>query len=314
MTDPAPAPDADLGDLLDFDPVPRKRHRVDGWHAEAQRAFVHALALTGSRRRAAAAVGKSQFGVDQLLRAPGSTSFRAACDAAMAIAAERSAGRLATGLEAVAAESAAWAPAAGPWSGARTRRPPAGRSRPGDSRPAPAPAPAPDEQETPERKARQFAGIVRDYLIKVGQEREARLRGEITAADYYLRQLTFIEVMLDLTGPGGLFKTLADFREGGYHLVDIAQTPMSKLLGDARRAKWAELGEPPRPPHPPQDLLVARGRVDVEPTECTRGGLEASHADQRAAFKARYARDAEKQLEWEARARRDFENRRDGAT
>ena len=44
---------ADLGDLLDFEPVPRRK-RANGWDAEVQRAFIVALAVTGSDRQAAA--------------------------------------------------------------------------------------------------------------------------------------------------------------------------------------------------------------------------------------------------------------------
>ena len=48
---------AHLGDLLDFTPVPRKMERVDGWTADRQRAFIAALSATGSKRRAARAIG-----------------------------------------------------------------------------------------------------------------------------------------------------------------------------------------------------------------------------------------------------------------
>ena len=42
---------AHLGDLLEFTPVPREVERVDGWSPEKQRAFIAALAATGSRFR-----------------------------------------------------------------------------------------------------------------------------------------------------------------------------------------------------------------------------------------------------------------------
>jgi len=58
-----------LGDLLDFDPVPRKTKRSDGWTPEVQRGFIAALAATGSASGAARAVGKAQFGADQLRKA-----------------------------------------------------------------------------------------------------------------------------------------------------------------------------------------------------------------------------------------------------
>src|SRR4030095_12360826 len=49
-----------FGDLLDFDPV-KVRHRVNGWDADAQRAFIALLATTGSKRRAAQAIGRNAF-------------------------------------------------------------------------------------------------------------------------------------------------------------------------------------------------------------------------------------------------------------
>ena len=35
-----------LGNLLEFEPVPRPVKRVDGWHEEKQRAFIALLATT----------------------------------------------------------------------------------------------------------------------------------------------------------------------------------------------------------------------------------------------------------------------------
>ena len=50
-----------LGDLLDFTPVPRKTKRFDGWNEERQRAFIAALAATGSKRKAARSIGRAVF-------------------------------------------------------------------------------------------------------------------------------------------------------------------------------------------------------------------------------------------------------------
>lgn len=297
------APFEGLGDLLDFTPVPRKKERVDGWNADRQRAFVAALAVTGSKRRAAAAVGKAQFGVDQLLKSEGSESFAAACDAAMAIAREKGSRRLADGISAVAGEAAAWAPAAGPWSRARSRHP--AHAQRGRGMP-----PLSEEEWSDEAKEEWLGGLVRRYLLKLGAEREARLGGRIAEADFYVRQLTHIEVMLDLVSGDG-FDVLNRFRVDGLDLAEIAETPMSQLLGAARRAKWVQLGEPPRPAPPPHDLLVDHGRYQTEPTESTRGGQELSHEEQLAAFTEKHARDAAAQIEWEAEARRDYERRRD---
>lgn len=166
------------------------------------------------------------------------------------------------------------------------------------------------QEEQDKAKLEWLADIVGKYLVKVGQEREARLAGRIAAADYYVRQLTWLEVVLDL-GSGDGFRFLCDFRAEGRHLIDIVETPMSKLLGEARRAKWAELGDPPRPDHPPQGCLIDRGRFSIDQGEYTRGGLEKSHEEQRREFEERHRQAAVDQLAWEEAARRDYEERRD---
>jgi hypothetical protein len=68
--------------LPEFTPVPRK-YRHDGWTAERQRAFIGALADTGSVSRAAAMVNMAQTNCYTLRRAPGAESFRRAWEAAL---------------------------------------------------------------------------------------------------------------------------------------------------------------------------------------------------------------------------------------
>jgi len=68
--------------LVDFDPVPR-RYRQDGWTAERQRAFISALADTGSVKHAAARVGMSSEGAYYLRRQPGAEGFATAWLAAL---------------------------------------------------------------------------------------------------------------------------------------------------------------------------------------------------------------------------------------
>jgi hypothetical protein len=109
-------PFAAFGALLDFDPVPRRTNRADGWDSEVQRAYIAALSLTGSDRAACRAVGRSAFGVTQLLAHEGSESFAAAREEALAIAADARRLRLAEGVRAVAAEQAGWRPPDPPWS------------------------------------------------------------------------------------------------------------------------------------------------------------------------------------------------------
>jgi hypothetical protein len=297
-----------FGALLDFDPVPRRTTRADGWDSETQRAYIAALSLTGSDRAACRAVGKAQFGLDRLLAHDGGASFAAAREEALAIAADERGRRLAEGVRAVAAEQSGWRPAAAPWSRA------AGR----DGGPvAPAPAAAPSEEEleaADERTMKALESVVRKYYLKLGEERRARLAGEIAAADLCVRQLTHIEVMMDLVsrGHGGALEVLRTFRHDGRPLLDIAETTLSLLLDDARRRHWAESGEPPRPAPPPAGLLVEQADgLRTEPLECGRGGtIEEINAEDRAVAE-QHARDAEAQVEWEAQARRDYEERRD---
>ena len=102
---------------------------------------------------------------------------------------------------------------------------------------------------------------------------------------------------------------LHDFRAQGTHLIDIAETPMSRILDNARRDHWLACGDPPRPEHPPRHLVDDLNHFTVEPMEYSVGGVETSHDDQWAAFEAQHARDAEAQIRWEAEARRDYEAR-----
>jgi len=68
--------------LPDFTPVPRK-YRHDGWTPERQKAFISALADTGSVSRAAAMVNMAQANCYTLRRAAGAESFRRAWEAAL---------------------------------------------------------------------------------------------------------------------------------------------------------------------------------------------------------------------------------------
>ncbi len=303
-------PFAAFGDLLDFAPVPRLKNRADGWDAQRQRAFVAALSLTGSIRAAARAVGKAPFGVDQLLATPGSEGFSAAMDEAFAIAADERSRRLAEGLRAVAAEQSGWRPPAPPWSQAATRAQSPTRPARG-IRPFFPPPPETEEEDT-RRRVAFLKDVVRKYQLKLEAEREARTHGRIAEADFYLRQVTWLEVMLDL-GSGDGFAFLRDLRVAGHSPVDIAATPLSELLDAARRDHWVACGDPPRPEHPLRHLLVDHGRFSTEPLEFTRSGQPESHDEQRSAFARRHEEDARAQVRWEAQARRDYESRRDRA-
>lgn len=72
-----------------FDPVPRKCQRHDGWTPERQRAFIGALADTGSVKRAAMHVNMSEVGAYLLRRQPGAEGFRRAWECALDFGVQR---------------------------------------------------------------------------------------------------------------------------------------------------------------------------------------------------------------------------------
>ncbi|MCA0904572.1 hypothetical protein [Qipengyuania aquimaris] len=69
--------------LPDFTPVPRQRDRSNGWKPHVQRAFIEALADTGSVASACRAVNRSTHGAYSLRRQPGAEEFAAAWEAAL---------------------------------------------------------------------------------------------------------------------------------------------------------------------------------------------------------------------------------------
>lgn len=75
-------------DLPTFDSVPVK-YRHDGWTPARQKAFIGALADTGSVSRAARYVNMSPEGAYYLRRRPGSESFRRAWEAALDLGVQR---------------------------------------------------------------------------------------------------------------------------------------------------------------------------------------------------------------------------------
>ena len=290
---------AGLGDLLDFEPVPRRVARADGWTPEIQRAYVAALAVTGSERQAATVVERAQFGVTQLRRAEGNESFLAACDKAMEIWHERERVRRSDNLLAAAHGEAV-----------RTR----GRPRLAWSRAASRSAPSsprnepPEDPEVEEEEAwRWLERMVRLYRLKLESERSARLEGHIAAADLYLRQATAIEVMMDLAAAGfgiNVFEMLGKLEVAGVHFIQVAETPFSRLLDEARRRHWEACGEPARP-EPPRHLFEPHHGFALEPCPQAYSGRDLSIDEQWRAFEAQHARDAAALVEWEAKARRE---------
>ncbi|HEX8366152.1 MAG TPA: hypothetical protein VF603_12805 [Allosphingosinicella sp.] len=299
-------PFAAFGALLDFEPVPRHSRRADGWDTECQRAFIAALSLTGSVRAACRAVGKSAFGVEQLLRHEGSEGFTAAYDEAMAISADERSRRLAEGLRAVAAEQSGRRPPDPPWAKRKPGRPPVA-VRSGSARD--------EEEDTPEARRALLDVLLKRYCAKLQSERTCRLDGRIVEADFYVRQLTFIEVALDLATQGGLFEALASLRFGSTNLLEICETPATRLLDRARRLVWQENEELDRPVPPPEDRFESRAGIFVERPGAADGsaGLEPGtpDAERRRILAEQLAAAAREQAEWEAAARRAYERRRD---
>jgi hypothetical protein len=85
--DAAPSPPASAA-ILDFAPVP-VAPRADGWTAEKQRAFIEALADTGSVPLAAKSVGMGVEGAYRLRRRADASAFAAAWDAAYGVMTQR---------------------------------------------------------------------------------------------------------------------------------------------------------------------------------------------------------------------------------
>ena len=85
MIDRTPPPRDQRPALPAFDPVPRKCKRHDGWTPDRQRAFIEALADTGSVATAARMVNMSSESAYYLRRKPQAGSFAAAWEAATAM-------------------------------------------------------------------------------------------------------------------------------------------------------------------------------------------------------------------------------------
>lgn len=296
---------AGFGDLLDFEPVPRLKQRADGWTPEVQRYFIAALALTGSERLAAHAVGKAPYGVTQLKKADGNQGFLAACATAMALHEAEHSRRLSDGLLAAASYAGhRHTPVPASWSGAATRK----RGRPGLCAHASQGTKTPEEEE---RDRKQLLRVLLEkYALKLQAEREARLRGEIVAADFYLRQLTHIEVSIDLVADGDGMSILREAQLDGHPLLRIAETRMSKLLDDARHLYWISQGDPPRPDLPLRHLLQEHDGFATE-YRAREAGLEPGHEEKKREITEQMKRDAAAQVRWEAQARRHYEERRD---
>ena len=291
-----------LGDLLEFEPV-AVRPRANGWDPDAQRAFIALLATTGSKRSSALAIGRNVHGFEQLLKRPDGAGLKLAFERAMAIYQQNGAMKIATGVADAAARNAQMTP---------------------PSRLRGLAPPVPEEPTiSEEQQLEALDSIARKFIAKVWQERKARLTGRIVEADFYLRQITFIEIALDL-GASNLgrspFEFLGTCRRGDHGLLQIAETPFSRILDERRRQLWEDVGEPERPEHPPLRTLIDHGSHSTNVDTNAYGALthpaagytqeqwaEIGHEEQVQARKAEFEAEAAAQVEWEAKARAEFE-------
>ena len=138
--------------------------------------------------------------------------------------------------------------------------------------------------------------------------------GRVVAADFYLRQVTCLEVAFELMAEGqGLdaWQQIVAFRRGGHGILDIADTPMTRILDDARHEQWEEMGEPARPEHPQPRYLEDHGTHRIQPLQrigrasAAPPGIdpaewsEMTMDDQQRALAELYAREAAAQVAWE---------------
>lgn len=267
---------------LDFEPVPRK-YRYDGWTAERQRAFIAALAETGSVKAAARRINMSPEGAYHLRRQPAAASFAAAWNAALDhgvqcltdIAIDRA-------IEGV--------PVPIHWQGQMV-----GEKRVYDNRllqfvlrhhlpdryGAPGLRPGTRSPETVAREAAENCPVCRKraedeadltpddaesralkaymddlckrYAAKVRYERRRRLEGDVVAADFTVRQLTQIELML---AAGGSARYCAAVWQDAEEQIEDPESTVSeigRLLERVRNAVWQEEQQPR--PHARADSL-----------------------------------------------------------
>ena len=298
------AADPEIAPLLNFEPVVRKVKRPDGWTPDLQRELIARIASTGTVQSAVWQMGKHATGAEALYKTPAAVSFRTSWDAAIVI------GRRRNHLD-----------SSPPFAGAVP-----GIQRRGSARDLP-PEPPPEPTLSDDQKWDLLQSIAAKFMKKVAAERQARLAGEIVAADFYLRQVTFIEVLFDLSATSLGFEpreVMAELRRGDHDFRQIVATPFSEWLDASRRQWWAEEGGPERPRHPDVrfleqhrstegDYSTAAGDSGTGATTTPARGFteeqwrELSPDEQRNARKRQYDEDAEEQRQWEARARKTFE-------
>lgn len=302
---------------LDFEPVPRK-YRHDGWTPERQRAFIAALADTGSVSAACRRINMSAEGAYYLRRAPGAESFRAAWTAALDhgvqqlvdIAIDRAREGIAVPIfhkgEQVGEKR--WFNDrllmfmlkhhmpnryGGQINGGTRSRETVEREAAENCPTCRATREAEAEENSEEAVGRWLDEMMKRYLIKLRQEHESRREGRWAAADLYLRQLTHLELILDIGGRSAALIDHFAWRPGEHGRAEpLYASPLSEALAEKRLAFWEAAGDPPRPPVPlhvmtPDDSLMGCGSME---------GMAARHRARREAE----AKMKEAQEQWEA--------------
>lgn len=260
----------DLPPALEFTPVPRKRLRSNGLNPMRQRAFIAYLSVNGSVEMSATAIGASDSALYNLKRAEGAESFAAAWDNAIEMGARRvldtlmdhaihgTPEKLIKNGE-VILERRKYNTRAMMWI-VQQRFPElyGGNlnlsGRPASSLPhgiqklkeewrkeweEEAAQKAEDARAEAEAartdQAATIARLLQQYQAKVREEYFHRSEGNILAADFALRQLAMIEVVLDVGGAS------YDMIKAHFHNAPHGgpwSTPISRALEDARHEAW----------------------------------------------------------------------------
>ena len=263
MLNRTPTPRDKRPPVPDFTPVPRK-YRHDGWTPERQKAFIEALAATGSVSHAARAVNMAKEGAYQLRLHPQAASFRAAWEAALDHGVQRlvdvTMERAIDGVPVpivhkgeVVGERRVYNDRLAMFH-MRHRLP--GRygalnpPRAGTRHPDTAAREAEEAMTDEEREAAQLdmlGQIFALYDAKVRTERQARLEGDLVEADFALRQLTHIEVLLEAGGAAQALIDRVNRDPFAQDSRDVYATRLTDMLDEIRREAWARAGEPQRP-------------------------------------------------------------------
>ena len=241
-------PFTDIRGLLEFEPVKRRPH-VNGWKEEHQRAFIAALALTGSPRQAAQSLGRWPSGAEQLRKGKGGRSFAEAWEAALELYREREFFRIKDNLADLARQQEQRDDIPLATTHLRALPPPSPPlPRAGEGRGEGLSVEEaweqhgelwPEDYEPPVAKELTDA-LFGKFILKLREERKARLAGRIAEADFYLRQISFFEVALELVNED-TYNAFANLRRGDVHLTDIAETDGTRHLDRLRRRTWLEL-------------------------------------------------------------------------